>query len=405
MEPARTVGREFFPLDEQLGLDGAGVTPRGQEALVRLAAWMSFEHACELLTDLLGICVSATSSRRYTYQTGQAALAVQQAEEQRIREELPEPPPGAERQAISADGAFVPLLGGEWAEVKTLVVAQVIQNDREAGEADTAQVSSFSRLTDAETFSQQAVVELHRRGVERAEAVCAVTDGAEWIQGFIDDHCPKAVRILDFAHAAEYVNALGQLATEAGSTLAPKWLEEHLHDLKHEGPEQVLTELHCLQAQHPTVSSLGEQLAYLEKREAHMQYPTYQEAGWPIGSGMVESANKLVVEARLKGAGMHWERAHVNPMLVLRNAVCNHRWQETWQASQSHQQAARVLHRQEQRQHRLRAASCTLLLLWERLSASQQVRPATPSSPPARYSWRQPFLRRPPTSQYVHAKN
>ena len=35
-----------------------------------------------------------------------------------------------------------------------------------------------------------------------------------------------------------------------------------------------------------------------------MQYPTYQEAGWPIGSGSVESANKLVVEARLKGAGM-----------------------------------------------------------------------------------------------------
>ena len=28
----------------------------------------------------------------------------------------------------------------------------------------------------------------------------------------------------------------------------------------------------------------------------------------PIGSGTVESANTLVVEARLKGAGMHWAR-------------------------------------------------------------------------------------------------
>lgn len=221
MEPARTVGREFFPLDEQLGLDGAGVTPRGQEALVRLAAWMSFEHACELLTDLLGIQVSATSSRRSTYQTGQAALAVQQAEEERIREDLPEPPKGAERQVISADGAFVPLVAGEWAEVKTLVVAEVGQNEQ--AEVCTTQVSSFSRLADAETFSQQAVVELHRRGVERAEAVCAVTDGAEWLQGFIDDHCPKALRILDFAHGAEYVSAMGQAATEAGSVLAPKW--------------------------------------------------------------------------------------------------------------------------------------------------------------------------------------
>ncbi|WP_420799352.1 hypothetical protein [Ktedonospora formicarum] len=45
---------------------------------------------------------------------------------------------------------------------------------------------------------------------------------------------------------------------------------------------------------------------------------------------MVESANKLVVQARLKGSGMHWQHDHVNPMLALRNAVCNERWQEMW---------------------------------------------------------------------------
>jgi hypothetical protein len=147
-------------------LDGAGLTPRGQEALVRLAIWMLFERAGELLKDLLGIRVSATSSRRYTYQIGQAALAVQQAEEAHIREDLPEPPSGAERQAISADGAFVQVVGGKWAEVKTLVVAEV-GRDQE-GAVWTTQVSSFSRLADVETFSQQAVVELHRRGTERA---------------------------------------------------------------------------------------------------------------------------------------------------------------------------------------------------------------------------------------------
>jgi hypothetical protein len=48
---------------------------------------------------------------------------------------------------------------------------------------------------------------------------------------------------------------------------------------------------------------------------------------------MLESANKLVVEARLKGAGMHWSRASVNPLLALRNAVCNDRWAEAWQQS------------------------------------------------------------------------
>jgi hypothetical protein len=34
------------------------------------------------------------------------------------------------------------------------------------------------------------------------------------------------------------------------------------------------------------------------KQEAQMGYPAYQAQGWLIGIGMVESANKLVVEAR-----------------------------------------------------------------------------------------------------------
>jgi hypothetical protein len=130
--------------------------------------------------------------------------------------------------------------------------------------------------------------------------------------------------MLDFAHAAEYVSAMGQAAEEAGSGLTPRWLEERLHQLKHEGPQSVLPELRALQTRHPTVSVLGEELAYLEKREAQRQYLTDQEAGWPIGPGSVESANKLVVEARLKGAGRHGERAHVNAMLVLGKTVCNH---------------------------------------------------------------------------------
>jgi len=44
-----------------------------------------------------------------------------------------------------------------------------------------------------------------------------------------------------------------------------------------------------------------------------LQYPHFLQTGWPIGSGIVESANKLVVEARLKGSGMHWHPSHVNP--------------------------------------------------------------------------------------------
>src|SRR5690349_3488739 len=120
--------------------------------------------------------------------------------------------------------------------------------------------------------------------------------------------CASSMR----AHAAEYINEIGQAVQAAGGHLPSRWLEGVLHRLKHQGPARVLTHLAYLAARYPS-PAIQEALTYLQKREAHMQYPSYQQAGWPIGSGSVESANKVVVEARLKGAGMRWADHNVNP--------------------------------------------------------------------------------------------
>jgi hypothetical protein len=74
MAPAPSVGRAFFPLDEELGLLGGGVTPRAEETLVRLASWMPFEQARALLKDLFGVQVSKATARRATLQAGAAGL-------------------------------------------------------------------------------------------------------------------------------------------------------------------------------------------------------------------------------------------------------------------------------------------------------------------------------------------
>ncbi|MGQ0602237.1 MAG: ISKra4 family transposase, partial [Anaerolineales bacterium] len=233
---------------------------------------------------------------------------------------------------MSADGAMVPLMDGSWAEVKTLAIGEVTEPVKDNGEltVHTTALSYFSRLTDSDSFGRLALVETHRRGVESAQAVAAVTDGAEWLQGFIDYHRRDAVRILDFPHAAEYVSAIGAATLGDGQSPPADWFTAQLHQLKHNGSDPLLTELRALHRAHPNAPGVSEALAYLEKRVALMQYPTFQTAGWPIGSGCVESANKLVVEARLKGSGMHWQRASVNPMLALRNLVCNDRWPEAW---------------------------------------------------------------------------
>jgi hypothetical protein len=406
MGPALLVGWAFFPLDEELGLVSGGLTPRAEETLVRLSSWMPYASARELLEDLLGVQVSKATAQRATLHTGQAALAVWEAAVERLKQEAPQAPVGAEKQAMSGDGAMVHLVGGEWVEVKTLAIGEVTRNRR--GEVCTQHLSYCSRLGDAASFEQATLLQTHRRGLERAAEVCAVQDGAEWLQGLTDYHRADAVRILDFAHAAEYINAIGQAVQAAGGRLPVHWLEGVLHRLKHQGPARVLQHLAWLAARYPT-PLMQEKLTYLQKREAHMQYPTYQEAGWPIGSGSVESANKLVVEARLKGAGMRWERQNVNPMLVLRNAVCNREWKQTWATSVVHRQALRTKLRQATSQQRLERA-LWFLVIWSvglhRLSHPSAAAP-TPTAqaiekhpmarPGSGYSWRNPFLRRPPS--------
>jgi hypothetical protein len=330
MAPARSVAGAFSPLDEQLALPAGNLSPVLSEWLVRLGSWLPFAPAARLLADFAHVTVSAATARRRTEAAGATLVALQTEQVAIIERDLPDPPAGSARMYFSADGAMVPLRGGEWAEVKTLVLGSVTTQPTPAGPAvRTAELSYFSRLTDAASFERLSLVETQRRGLECAGAVAAVMDGAEWEQGLIDYHCPQAVRILDFPHALEHVAAIGQAVWGAGPT-AQTWLTQQAKALKEQGPAVVLAEVAHLQQEHPAVEGIAEHQAYLTKRAGQMQYPAYQAAGWPLGSGATESANKLVVEARLKGAGMHWAREQVNAMLALRNAVCNDRWAESW---------------------------------------------------------------------------
>jgi hypothetical protein len=312
------------------------LTPRLQGCLARLGTHAPFAPAAAILAQLLRVTVSPATARRVTQRAGAAAEAVQEQERARLEREGPPPPPGPAKLLLSTDGAMVPLRGGVWAEVRTLVLGQLgepVQNAKGERVVPCTELSYFSRLMDAEAFLTAAYGEIYRRGVERAAAVGAVSDGADWCQSFVQFHRPDAVRILDFPHAGQRVAEVGRLAFGAEGEQAQAWTQEQLHALKHEGPATVLQALQTLANEHAAEERLAENLAYLRRRENQMQYPQFQAAGWPIGSGVVESANKLVVEARLKGPGMHWERTHVNWMLTLRNGECSQRWEEVWQAA------------------------------------------------------------------------
>jgi hypothetical protein len=296
---------------------------------------LPFEQVPSLLASLCGLRVSVSTVRALTEAAGAALCTVVETELARLVRDLPPAPDGADTHLVSVDGAMVPIVGGTWREVRTLAIGRVCH------EADatvtTDELSYCCRMVDAERFADLATVEMHRRGVERARVVAAVADGALWCQSFFDLHVPDSVRILDFPHAVEHVGAVASAVFGDGSDAAVGWVATQRQALRHGDPQAVLTAIAALPVEEATNpedarATRDRELAYFRARQDQITYAAFSARGLPIGSGAVESANKRVVESRLKRAGMHWALDHVNPMLALHGAHCSQQWDPAWSA-------------------------------------------------------------------------
>ena len=93
--------------------------------MTRLATWMPFARAVKEVGYFRHTSVTEATVRRQTEAAGAAYVAVQEQEVERLERDAPLAPKGPTQQFVSVDGAFVPLVGGEWAEVKTLAIGEV----------------------------------------------------------------------------------------------------------------------------------------------------------------------------------------------------------------------------------------------------------------------------------------
>lgn len=71
--------------------------------------------------------------------------------------------------------------------------------------------------------------------------------------------------------------------------------------------------------------------AYLERHRDHLNYEAYKDLGLPLGSGMVESACKWLIQQRFKGVGMRWSEEGFNHLLHLRLAWVNDSFEALFQ--------------------------------------------------------------------------
>ena len=374
------MGPGFFPLAERLALVPGQLSPALAALAVRFGLACPFGRAAELLAAACGTRISPDTVRRLTESAGDAWWQL----ELRLVTELETAAltPGAEAVAVpdpqpldptkpailAIDGAMVPLVRGEWAEARTLVVG--------AQDGDTtAALSYVSQLAPAAAFSRTVLGELARRGVAAHPApVVALSDGALWIQDLLDLHCPQAVRVLDVMHAAGYLAQAAQARFGPGTAATSEWFAAARAALRQGDADATLAMLTAL----PASPERDAARHYLGQRRAMLAYDRCDAAGWPVGSGAVESANTVVVAARLKGAGMHWRRDHANALLALRAVEASGRWATAWPRI-----VARLRQGRQERAAVRRASRVPLALAAPASPAPAAPEPAAPAPAPA----------------------
>ena len=77
----------------------------------------------------------------------------------------------------------------------------------------------------------------------------------------------------------------------------------------------------------------GRLIAYPKRFRDCVHYDHYRQQEWPIGSGEIESAHRILPQKRMKIAGAWWDESNVKPMLALRTIRCNDWWEELGKAA------------------------------------------------------------------------
>ena len=144
-----------------------------------------------------------------------------------------------------------------------------------------------------------------------------------------------STEIIDFFHVAEYVSAVAK-EMYGRKDYRKEWLDESLHGLKHTDgyAQKILSQLKTWKEYVPKPSIqivLAKTITYFENHINQMDYPTYVKKGFPIGSGVTESACKTLVKQRFNLSGSQWSREQMDNLLTLRALILSGRWEQFWQ--------------------------------------------------------------------------
>ncbi|MEO6809460.1 MAG: ISKra4 family transposase [Isosphaeraceae bacterium] len=317
----KTCHAGHVPLDAALGFSTAKLTPAAEQVATLAGTVGSFAEAAEkLLPRLAGLRLAESTVERTTEAAGQRlgdlwadghTLGLD-ADWRWNRDAL-----GRTVAYVSIDATGVGIQGdgaaradGRMVWVGKVFNPRAASTEAEAGPKPHPPTARYQAgLMDLDELGVRMRRQAAQVGMDRVELWVALSDGGNGLDNFMDVFFPRATRILDFYHAAEHLGGLAKAYgggnPEAITTLIETWS----HQMKHEGGAAVLKTLEELDLRGHGSATIEEHrlvTGYVRKNLHRMDYPSYREQGWQIGSGHIEAACKTVVNQRLKQSGMRW---------------------------------------------------------------------------------------------------
>jgi hypothetical protein len=194
-----------------------------------------------------------------------------------------------------------------------------------------------ARRLNGEEFGRFLYALAQRCGVERAQEVVILGDGARWIRHVVEDHFPTAVQIVDLSHAREHLWNVANAVHGPGTPQGAAWAKQADELLTHGQIEELVRMIEKLPAI-PALPGASRSIPEIEadyflSNAERMRYPTFRAKGMHIGSGIAEAACKTVVSTRAKKSGMRWTPDGLDAVLALRTSVLNQSYNSFWDQS------------------------------------------------------------------------
>jgi len=342
------VGHPVAPLDEVLGLAPQQRTGAElQRVGCALAVFVPFEIAAWLVGLLAGVSVSPEGLWGWVQAAGQRALDALQQELDQLgqgvlpSEEALDAAMAALPLVIGADGVRVPFRAAArtprgktvWREIKVGILARLGRRKTRTGQEEPRleRRRVVAVLGDIHALSPRLWLEAVRQGVLAAGTVAWLSDGGHGLWGvFTARFARYALGILDFYHAAQNLWKGAAAWLDGRTKRARHWFVTARHSLRHGGLETVLADLTAALATPGLPAAARTTLTnlylYLDTHREHVDYERFHTLGLPLGSGLVESACKWLIQQRFKGVGMRWSEEGFNHLLHLRVAWVNGRF-------------------------------------------------------------------------------